>query len=138
MGPRQRHRPPAHDPAGTADRFSCIDGDFHTIDFGEAAYDFGIYSGIAHQEGPEDNIAVFAKFRDALKPGATLVISDFVVKDDRSGPPFALIFTADMLLKTKLGGTWRRSDYQTWLKKTGFDDVSFRPTASPNTLIFAR
>lgn len=46
---------------GVADRFACIDGDFHTTDFGTSAHDIAVYSHIAHQEGPEDNVALFAK-----------------------------------------------------------------------------
>lgn len=123
---------------GAADRFSCVDGDFHTTDFGTAAYDVAVYSHVAHQEGPEDNLAIFAKVRGALKPGGTFVISDFMVDDDRSGPPFALVFASEMLLKSKQGGAWRRADYQAWLTKAGFEDVSFHPTPSPTTLVFAR
>ncbi|WP_218024398.1 class I SAM-dependent methyltransferase [Nocardia lijiangensis] len=123
---------------GVADRFTCIDGDFHTTDFGTDVYDVAVYSHIAHQEGPEDNVAIFAKLRAALKPGGTLVICDFVVDDDRSGPPSALMFGAEMLLKSQQGGTWRRADYHTWLGKAGFDDVAFHPTPSPATLVFAR
>ena len=123
---------------GMAERFTCVNGDFHTTDFGTAAYDVAVFSHIAHQEGPEDNIAIFAKLRGALKPGGTLVISDYVVDDDRSGPPFPLIFGSEMLLKSKQGGTWRRADYQSWLAKAGFDDVTFQPTPSPATLVFAR
>lgn len=123
---------------GVAERFTCVDGDFHTTDFGTAAHDVVVYSHIAHQEGPADNVAIFAKIRRALKPGGTLVIGDFVVDDDRGGPPFALIFASEMLLKSKQGGTWRRSDYRAWLAEAGFEDVSFQPTPSPTTLIFAR
>lgn len=123
---------------GAADRFACVDGDFHTTDFGTAAHDIVVYSHIAHQEGPEDNVAIFARIRGALKPGGTLVICDYVVEDDRSGPPFPLIFASEMLLKSKQGGTWRRADYQEWLAKAGFEDVSFEQTPSPATLIFAR
>ena len=67
-----------------------------------------------------------------------MIISDFVVNDDRSGPPLALIFAADMLLKSKHGGTWRRADYQDWLAEAGFKDISFQATPSPSTLVFAR
>jgi len=123
---------------GTADRFSCIDGDFHTTGFGTAAHDIVVYSHIAHQEGPEDNIAMFAKIRGCLKPGGTLVICDYIVDDDRSGPPFSLTFGAEMLLKSKHGGTWRRADYEAWLIKAGFEEVSFQSTSSPSTLVFAR
>lgn len=123
---------------GVADRFTCIDGDFHTTSFGTSAHDIAVYSHIAHQEGPEENIAIFTKIRRALKPGGTLVICDYIVDDDRSGPPFPLTFAAEMLLKSKHGGTWRRADYQAWLAKAGFEDVSFQPTPSPATLIFVR
>jgi len=121
-----------------ADRFTCIDGDFHSTDFGTARYDVAVYSHIAHQEGPEDNVAIFAKLRSALKPGGTLVVNDYVVDDDRSGPPFALLFGSEMLLKSKQGGTWRRADYHAWLTKAGFVDVSFQATSTPATLVFAR
>lgn len=123
---------------GVGDRFTCVDGDFHTTDFGTAAHDVAVYSHVAHQEGPDDNVAIFAKLRRALRPGGTLVICDYVVDDDRGGPPFALIFTLEMLLKSQQGRTWRRADYLAWLVKAGFEDVSFRPTPSPATLIFAR
>jgi protein-L-isoaspartate O-methyltransferase len=123
---------------GVGDRFTCIDGDFHTTDFGTAAYDIAVYSHIAHQEGPEDNVAIFTKLRDALKSGGTLVINDYIVDDDRSGPPFPLLFASEMLLKSKQGGTWRRADYHAWLAKAGFEHVSFHPTPSPATLVFAR
>jgi ubiquinone/menaquinone biosynthesis C-methylase UbiE len=123
---------------GVADRFSCVDGDFHTTDFGTAAHDVVVYSHIAHQEEAEDNVALFAKARGALRPGGTLVVCDYVVEDDRSGPPLPLIFASEMLLKSEHGGTWRRADYQAWLAKAGFEDVSFRATSSPATVILAR
>jgi SAM-dependent methyltransferase len=123
---------------GVTDRVSHIDGDFHTTDFGVSAYDIAVLSNIAHQEGPADNVAIFAKVRSALKAGGTLVISDYVVDDDRGGPGYALTFAAEMLLKSRRGTTWRQADYRAWLAKAGFEDVSFQLTPSPATLIFAR
>lgn len=122
---------------GVADRFQTIDGDFHTTDFGSAKYDFGIYAHIAHQESPADNLAVFRKFRKALKPGGTLVINDFVLNDDRTGHPFAMMFAAQMLTVTKSGCTYRQSDYRKWLGEAGFQSVEIVPTPTPSTLIFA-
>lgn len=93
------------DVGGTAERFTCVDGDPHSTDFGTAAHDVVVYSNIAHQEGPEENVAIFA---------------------------------AEMLLKSKHGRTWRRADYQDWLTKAGFEDISFQPTPSPTTVVLAR
>lgn len=123
---------------GVGDRFSTFDGDFHAVDFGTAEHDIGVYSHMAHQETPDDNVAIFRKFRTALKPGGTLVINDFVVNDDRSAPPFPLIFHSMMLLQTLHGATWRERDYRAWLNEAGFTEVTFQPTPSPATLVFAR
>lgn len=123
---------------GVADRFQTIDGDFHTTDFGSGQYDFAIFAHIAHQESPADNVAIFQRFRKALKPGGTLIINDFVLSDERTGPPFAMMFAAQMLLVTKDGFTWRQSDYREWLRKAGFQSVEIVPTSTPSTLVIAR
>jgi len=120
-----------------ADRFTCLDGDFHTVPLEAASYDVALYSHVAHQEGPEDNVAVFAKLRKALKPGGALVVCDYIVEDDRSGPSFPLLFASEMLLKSNSGGTWRRADYAAWLAEAGFEKISFHPTASPASLVIA-
>jgi 2-polyprenyl-3-methyl-5-hydroxy-6-metoxy-1,4-benzoquinol methylase len=123
---------------GVGDRFDCIDGDLHTVDFGNGRYDYIVYSHVAHVEGPQDNADVIARFRRALKPGGTLVISELIADDDRSGPPFALLFASTMLLQTTGGTTWRPADYRQWLTAAGFADVTFESTPTPSTLIFAR
>jgi ubiquinone/menaquinone biosynthesis C-methylase UbiE len=122
---------------GVADRFQTIDGDFHTTDFGSAKYDFAIYAHIAHMEAPTDNLATFRKFRKALKPGGSLVVNDFVLNDDRTGHAFALLFASQMLVVTKNGFTYPKSDYRKWLDEAGFKSVAIVPTPTPSTLVFA-
>jgi ubiquinone/menaquinone biosynthesis C-methylase UbiE len=122
---------------GVADRFQTIDGDFHTTDFGSAKYDLAIYAHIAHMEAPTDNLAIFCKFRKALKPGGTLVVNDFVLNDDRTGHPFAMLFASQMLVVTKNGFTYRQSDYRKWLGEAGFKSVDIVPTPTPSTLVLA-
>ena len=123
---------------GVADRFETWDGDFHTADLGEKAYDAVVYSNIAHQETPASNGEAFARIKRALKPGGTLVVSDFVVEDDRSGPPFPLLFASMMLMATKEGSTWTKSEYRSWLAHAGFTSIEMEPTVGPSTLIYAR
>ena len=123
---------------GVAERFKTIDGDFHTTDFGTATYDFAIYSHIAHMEAPADNVTTLRKFRKALKPGGTLVVNDFILNDDRTGNPFAMLFASQMLVVTKDGFTYRQSDYRSWLKEAGFTSIEVVPTPTPATFVLAR
>jgi ubiquinone/menaquinone biosynthesis C-methylase UbiE len=122
---------------GVADRFHTIDGDFHKTDFGSAKYDFAIYAHIAHQEKPADNAEIFGRFRRAIKPGGTLVVNDFVLNDDRTGNPFAMMFAAQMVLVTEGGFTWRQADYRKWLTEAGFASVDIVQTPTPATLVLA-
>jgi len=123
---------------GVADRFSTRDGDFHATDFGIGKYDVVVYSHIAHQESPESNIEILKRIRAALKAGGSLVINDFVVEDDRSGPPFALVFHANMFVKTTAGATYRRADYRSWLNEAGLGEPRFVNTQGPSVLAIAR
>lgn len=122
---------------GVADRFKTVDGDFHAADFGASAHDYAVYSHIAHQETPDSNVQVFKKLRRALKPGGTLVVNDFVLDDDRTGHPFAMLFASQMVLASTGGFTWRRADYSEWLKKAGFTKVELVETSTPATMVFA-
>ncbi|MET9256561.1 methyltransferase [Streptomyces sp. NPDC048182] len=123
---------------GVGSRVEHVDGDFHTADFGNGEHDIVMYSNIAHQEAPEDNQAVFTRIRRALRPGGTLVVSDYITDDDRSGPPFALTFSSEMLLKSRHGASWRRGDYEAWLTAAGFTDIRYLDTPSPTTVVLAR
>jgi ubiquinone/menaquinone biosynthesis C-methylase UbiE len=123
---------------GVGDRFKTVDGDFHQVDYGDAAFDLAIYSNIAHQESPADNVAIFRKLRRALKPNGTLVVSDFVLGDDRTADhQWTTTFHTIMLVQTKAGAVWKASDYRSWLAEAGFKNVSLEPTPMPSTLIYA-
>jgi ubiquinone/menaquinone biosynthesis C-methylase UbiE len=123
---------------GVGDRFKTIDGDFHSADFGDARYDYAICSHIAHQESPADNIELFRKCRRAVKPGGTFAVNDFVLNDDRTGHPFAMMFASQMLVASKGGFTYRQSDYRAWLTEAGFESVEFIQTPTPATVVLAR
>lgn len=123
---------------GVTTGFSTTDGDFHFADFGSSQYDFGIFSHIAHQEAPEDNVTVFRKFRQALKPNGTLVIQDFILSDERTGHPMAMMFTAQMLVVTQAGSAYGERDYRAWLAEAGFRSVELVQPPGATTLVLAR
>jgi ubiquinone/menaquinone biosynthesis C-methylase UbiE len=124
---------------GVGTRFITTDGDFHTTDFGESAYDLVVLSNICHQESPRDNVTLFGRVRRALKPGGALVLSEFLLEDDRTAAfPWCGIFQVFMLIQTKEGAAWRKTDFRSWLREAGFTSIEFEGTPTPSTLIWAR
>lgn len=119
-------------------RFTWIDGDFHREDWGRDRFDYVVISNIAHHEPPERIVELFEKAYRALGPGGALVVSEFVLRDDRSGPKFALRFAAGMVLQTVSGGSYRVADYRGWLERAGFGACEVDISHELSTLLFAR
>ena len=125
--------------SGVADRFSTIDGNLLETDFGDRQFDFVIYAHMAHGFGAEQNVDVMRRFRRALKSGGTLIITDFVLSDQRRGSVMALLFSANMLHATEQGQAWCEGDYRNWAAVAGFGHIEFQSLA-PNstTLIYLK
>jgi SAM-dependent methyltransferase len=120
--------------AGVVDRFRALDGDFRELDFGREHYDVAVLSHVMHQESAESNRALLEKIAKALKPGAKLVISDWVVDDGRAGPPSALIFNTTMLLLSQHGKSYERREIADLLLASGFQAPEFTPSVEFATL----
>jgi O-methyltransferase/methyltransferase family protein len=123
---------------GVLDRFEATDGDFREVDLGSGTHDVAVFAHLAALHGAEDNLASFRRLRQAVKQGGALVIVDFMVNEDRSGPPFALLFHLQMLLRTRKGAAWRESDYRGWLREAGFGSVTLETTTTAAAMIIAR
>lgn len=73
----------------------------------------------------------------ALRPGGVLVINDFVVNDERTGPPFPLLFSLNMLVHTEKGMTYSEGHYRRWLGEAGFQSVQRHDALGLSTLLVA-
>jgi hypothetical protein len=78
-----------------------------------------------------------SRVSNALKPGRTLVINDFILNDGRTSHPFAMTFAWQMLVFSKNGFTHQQCDYREWLGQSGFRSVEIMPRQTPATLVFA-
>ena len=101
-----------------SDRFSYLPGDFHTVDFG-TGYSLVTIGHILHMESVDQNRQLLKRAAAALAPKGTVVISEFLVNQDRSGPPMPLIFAVNMLAHTENGDTFSFEEISGWLKEAG-------------------
>jgi SAM-dependent methyltransferase len=104
---------------GLAERVTVQEGDFQREELG-AGYDVALIFGVLNGEPPAGRPALIRKVYDCLEPGGRIVLRDFVLDDDRAGPPEAAIFAQQMLLATEYGGLDTRGDWAAWLAAAGF------------------
>jgi len=121
---------------GLAERFSFIEGDLLTADFG-SGHTVATLGHILHSEGPVRSRKLLSKVFHALAPGGTISIAEFLVNSDRTGPPVSLLFAVNMLVNTDEGDTFSFEEISAWLTEAGFTDVRQLDAPGPSPLILA-
>jgi len=100
-------------------RFNFIKGDLFETDFG-TDYDTIFFSNILHIYNPDQNKILFRKMKKSLNPGGRLVLVDYYLNKDGTGPYEAALFSLTMLLFTATGKTYTFEETEKMLKQTGF------------------
>ena len=121
---------------GFTERFKFSPGDLLQADFG-SGHDVATLGHILHSEGEPRSRELLAKTFEALAPGGTIAIAEFLVNEDRSGPPNALTFAVNMLVATDEGDTYSFKEISGWLAEAGFEDARTLPAPGPSPLILA-
>jgi SAM-dependent methyltransferase len=122
---------------GLEERVTTRGGDYLVGDLGEG-YDLVFLSAILHSNSPAENQALIRKAAAALNPGGQLVVQDFIVDEDRTGPPFAVLFALNMLVGTAAGDTYTESEVRGWMAAAGLSRMTRTNTDVGTTLIVGR
>jgi ubiquinone/menaquinone biosynthesis C-methylase UbiE len=121
---------------GVGDRLRTTAGDLLEADFG-AGHRVAMIGHILHSEGRDRSRQLLHKTFRALAPGGTIVISEFMPNDDRTGPPMPLIFAVNMLLHTEAGDTFTFAEMADWLREAGFAKPRLLEAPAPSPLVLA-
>jgi ubiquinone/menaquinone biosynthesis C-methylase UbiE len=119
-----------------ADRYTYVAGNLGEVDFGRD-HNLVLIGHILHSEGVERSKKLLRKCFDALAPGGTIMIQEFLVNEDRTGPPMGLIFAVNMLINTDDGDTWSFEEISHWLREAGFTNPRTLDAPGPSPLILA-
>jgi (2Fe-2S) ferredoxin/SAM-dependent methyltransferase len=101
-------------------------------------YDLVFLSAICHMNSPDENRAMFAKAFAALAPSGRIVIQDFVLNADKTGPKTGALFALNMLVGTRAGSAYSEDEYVGWLGETGFGEPHRVGLPGPTDLVIAR
>ncbi len=109
--------------AGMLGRVRLASGDFYADEL-PGGHDLALLSAIIHQNGPDQNVALFSRVFRALIPGGRIVIRDHVMTPDRTRPKDGAVFAVNMLLVTPAGGTYTYDQIREALLKAGFERIN--------------
>jgi hypothetical protein len=112
-------------------RISFTAGDYHN-DPVPAGFDAAWLSHILHAEGPEGCSTILRKAVDALKPGGTLLVQEFILNDAKDGPQFPALFSLNMLLGTASGQSYSEGELRGMMARAGLTAVRRLPMNLPN------
>ena len=121
---------------GVLPQFTFVEGDVLGAGIG-SGYNIATLGHILHSEGETRSRELIGKTFEALLPGGTIAIAEFIADDDRTGPANALIFAVTMLVNTEAGDTFTFNEMASWLAECGFIDVRELKVPGPAGLILA-
>jgi SAM-dependent methyltransferase len=119
--------------AGLSDCITVRAGDLRRDDLG-SGYDLVLLSAICHMLSVAENRDLLRRCRQATAPGGRLVISDFILDEDRTGPPRAALFALNMLVGTEGGNSYTESEYSRWMREAGYAEVE-RLVDAPDVMV---
>jgi SAM-dependent methyltransferase len=112
-------------------------GDYEADELGRG-FDLVFLSAIIHSNSERGNRGLLRKCTDALKPEGQLVVQDFIVDEDRRGPPFAVLFALNMLVGTESGDTYTESEVRDWMREASLSNITRKDTEFGTTLLTGR
>jgi precorrin-6B methylase 2 len=121
---------------GVQDRFQFVPGNGLEADLG-TGHTVAVLGQLLHSEGIDRSKLLLRRVHQALRPGGTIAIAEFLVNRERTGPPQGLIFGLNMLVNTEEGATYSFEEIADWLRETGFENVRMLDAPGPSPLILA-
>jgi ubiquinone/menaquinone biosynthesis C-methylase UbiE len=108
---------------GMEDKIFTREGDILLEDPG-SGYDLVLVSQLLHSFSAEENTRIIQKAYNALVDGGTVMINEYALDEDLTDPTDAAMFSVNMLVNTKAGRAYKRSDIISWMEKAGFQNIS--------------
>lgn len=83
-----------------------------------------LMSYLSSSVGEPSLVDLYAKAYQATKPGGSIFIHDFMVDDDRTGPPLAALWALQHMVFTPNAKSLNPAFVQSTLEAAGWTDVS--------------
>jgi hypothetical protein len=126
--------------AGLTGTVSTHPGDFTKDAELPGGHDVVLLSQILHDHDEETGRALLAKTFAALEPGGTVLVCEFLLNPERTGPQEAALMGMNMLIGLAGGQNYAENEYADWLAEAGFERIEVRRfvSAGANGVVIGR
>lgn len=120
--------------AGVSSQVKVRSGDMLHDDF-SSGYDIIMLNAICHMFSEEQNRELFRRARRALAPRGRLVVQDFILNPEKTGPLQAALFSLNMLVNTDAGASYSEPEYTSWMRAARFTETQRINLPGPSSLM---
>jgi len=113
-----------------------VQGDFFRDPLPEG-HDTVLLAHVVHVLVPERNLELLRRARQAVAPGARLLMVDFWTNPGHTEPLAAALMAGEFLVVGGSGDVYSVEEARNWLEKTGWRFLEHRPLDGPVSLIVA-
>ncbi len=103
-----------------------------------AEVDVVLLSHVVHDFTPEENAGLFRHLSDELPSGGVVLLSEWLFREDRTGPLAASLMSLNMMVDTRGGRSYTFNELQELLRAAGFGSVEQRRLFAAAQLVVAR
>jgi predicted nicotinamide N-methyase len=101
-------------------------------------FDVVLLSHILHSHSIEDCKKIIKKVYDLIPENGLVVVNEFVLNEEKTGPLFPALFNVNMFLSSKEGSSYTEKEILSWLEEAGFKGIEVFPLAMPVTCIIGK
>jgi ubiquinone/menaquinone biosynthesis C-methylase UbiE len=120
-----------------AERVKTFSGNFLKDEFPEN-HDIVLLSQIIHSWGAEENKTLLKKVYESLPKEGVIIINEFLLNKDKTGPLFPALFALNMLNGSENGNAYTAEEIKSWLEETGFQYLETIKLTGPISSIISK
>ncbi len=100
-----------------------------------SGYDVAFLSHILHDYDQDKDTFLLKKICDSLNNDGVVLISEWLINDEKTGPPPSALMGLNMIVESYGGRNYSFAEISKMLKTAGFKRIEKRPLATPAELI---
>jgi 3-hydroxy-5-methyl-1-naphthoate 3-O-methyltransferase len=100
-----------------------------------AGHDVALLSHILHDWSEEKDISLLKKIYRSLNSGGAVLISEWLLDDEKTGPVFPALMSMNMIIETEGGKNYSFAEISKMLAAAGFSNIEKRTLIGPASIV---